>query len=179
MANRLFDRRDITAEREAQFTGEQSDPIVPPVDNVTPHLRTTNELLREIARQERADLTQLCVSDNDPPEPIIRNFPAKGTQRFIVRRTGTGGTRNVAQNVATLVATASESRIGGHVVNSGSNAVRLYLTDNTSPNPVGVPVVYLAAGAVWDFRLGAVLWCGNITAICTVAGGTTVDVAEV
>ena len=68
--------------------------------------------------------------------------------------------------------------MGGRIVNTGSVAVTLYLTERAVP-VVGVPAVWLApSGGTWDMRLGNVLWCGNVSAIAASAT-STLTVAEV
>jgi hypothetical protein len=115
-------------------------------------------------------------------EAIMENWPVPGARRFIIRRTGEGGTFTVTTTGAALL-DANETRVGGSIVNSGTNPVTITLTANligTSGAPLaGSPQIFLAAsGGSWDFRLGNVLWCGHVFAQSS-GGSSTLVVAEV
>jgi hypothetical protein len=146
-------------------------------------LLETNHLLRRLIQTQRTDIKQLCLTDHEPAQMVMENFPVPGSKRLIVRRTGNGGTYapgTTAAN-ATLLADANDSRLAGQICVVGAAAVTLYLCEL---GPVqqgeaqGFPQInLLASGGSWDFRLSGVVWCGHVVAVA--AGATTVTVAEV
>lgn len=148
-------------------------------------LATTNALLRAMVTGQRADLVHLCVTDREPAQLEMKNFPVPGSKRLIVRRSGQGGTYAVAQNTPLLLVAANENRLGGELVNSGGATITLFLSvdllepGSATPLAGGAAQMALASNATWDFRLGTLLWCGNVVGVCTASGGTTVTVAEV
>jgi hypothetical protein len=163
-------------------------------DNGSMHLPSTiavaaglgeqTPLLAAILTELRSGALEMSVSDAHRRELILNKFPVTGAKRALVYRTGNG---NDAVSVATatyatpaqaVVLIANQSRLGGRIVNTGANAVILYLTERPVP-VVGVPAVYLPAnGGAWDLLLGNVLWCGNVSAVAQTAT-STVTVAEV
>lgn len=180
MAHPLFDRRDLTAQRNAATAPAPAD-----IEPLTLEQRETNRLLRELLTQERADISQLCVSDREPPEATMDNFPAPGARRLIVRRAGAGGLIAVAAGVPTPVLVANENRLGGEIVNGGANGVTLFLSldllqpGTSTPLASGAAQIRLAGGGgAWDLRLSRLLWCGNVIAVAD-AGGSSLSIAEV
>lgn len=150
---------------------------------VAAELATTNELLRRLLTLQRSDLVHLCVTDREPAQLIMANFPVPGAKRLIVRRSGMGGTFAAGANTPLLLVAANENRLGGELVNSGSNPITLFLSvdllepGTATPLAGGAAQMTIVAGASWDFRLGTILWCGNVVGLST--SGTTVTVAEV
>jgi len=148
-------------------------------------LARTNDQLGHLLRQEQAEITQLCVTDREPAQQTMHNFPVPGARRLIVRRAGTGGSPSLAAGVPTLVVAANENRLGGALVNVGNASVTLFLAvdllepGSAQPLTMGAPQIGLNAnGGAWDFRLGSLLWCGNVIAIAA-TGGTSLTIAEV
>lgn len=180
MAHPLFDRRDLTAQRDRGGHAPAPDhgPLLAAIGD-------TNALLRALLAQESADISELCVSDREPPEALMANFPTRGVQRMIVRRPGNGGTYPLAAGNPTPVLQANENRLGGSIINSGANAVTLYLAadllqpGSNTPLPQGAPQLRLnGGGGSWDLKLSDVLWCGTVVAVAD-TGGSTLSVAEV
>lgn len=190
MANAFIDRRDLTDQRNMEARGQQPGSMHP--------LRTVETNLAAIAsdmvrvrealiagnRGDRAEITQLCVTDREPAQAVQSNFPVPRAKRFIVRRTGQGGTYSIPATTPTLLVAANEARLGGTIVNSGNGAVTLVLTTDLlnpgggQPLSAGAPQLWLSAGGgAWDFLLGHLLWCGNVIAYAS--GATTMTVAEV
>lgn len=181
MAHPLFDRRDLTAQRDrAGAPPAGADPW----HLLLAGLGETNGLLRELLAQESADISELCVSDREPPEQLMANFPTRGVQRMIVRRPGSGGSYPCAAGTPVPVLQPNENRLGGNIVNSGANAVTLYLAADllepgTSTPIQGAPQLRLnGGGSSWNLKLSDVLWCGSVIAIAD-TGGSTLSVAEV
>lgn len=168
IAEALVNRRDQAQPPESVRFGH-------PMDD-------TNELLRKIASQEEANLMQLCLTDREPEQEIRRNFPIRGVDRRILRRTGEGGDYLLTANAPTLILEAAEWRIGGEIVNIGSAAVKLYLTvDLIGIGGVilsgGVPIIGLnASGGSWNLQFNQSPWCGNVMAVAG-TGGSEVTVA--
>jgi hypothetical protein len=147
-------------------------------------IATTNALLREYTQEFNAQILELCVTDREPAQLLMRNFPVPCANRLIVRRQGQGGATTLSAGVQTPVLLANENRLGGVISNSGAASAIIFLTQDLlnattgTPLTVGTPQIFLAAaGGTWDFRLGNLLWCGTITALS--ATGTTLLVAEV
>jgi hypothetical protein len=186
VAHPLFDRRHLTAQRDAEARAAQEPPAYhggANVDELCAEMRANSELLARLLTQERAEIPQLCVTDREPAQAELRNWPAPHARRLIVRRAGNGTTANLAAGVPTLLVDGNEARLGGAIVVSGAGAVTLALSKDLAgldgkPLAVGSPQLFLAAnGGSWDFRLSGLLWCGSVTAIA--AANTTVTVAEV
>lgn len=177
MPNALTNRRHITAAREPS-------PPPAPADNsgnILAELQIITGLLAKLNRDDRAELAQLCITDREPAQQRLANFPVNGVHRFIVRRTGQGGTFACPTTTPVLVATATEARLGGSIVNSGAGAVTLILTSDivepgtTTPLSVGVPQIWLAAnGGAWDFLNSGTVWGGNVVAYATTTSQVTV-----
>lgn len=178
----LFDRRDVTAARE-----QQAEPAPAPVSSDGLIVLELLEVVQRLGAQliaDRAHLTQLCVTDRQPSQLQMRDFPVPGAQRLIVRRTGQGSTQTLAANQETVLAYGNENRLGLTITNAGPNNITLYgnkdLIDPATGLPLtsGAPQIILASGCSWDGRLGTVLWCGHVAAIDT-AGGSVVSTWEV
>lgn len=181
LGNALVNRRDVTAAREG---------MPEPTSELSADGLIVAELLAVVMRlgekltQERAALTQLCVTDREPAQLVMRNFPVPGAQRLIVRRPGQGGSYTLAANTPTLLCAANENRLGLTLVNSGAHSITIYgaadLLEPGSSSPLagGAPQAILMSGTSWDGRLGTLLWCGSVLAIDT-TGGAVVSVWEV
>lgn len=115
-----------------------------------------------------------------PNDRKVFDSPVPGKARMAIsdrRASGNDGLSIVAAAPAVLVVQALPGRLGGSIVNSGSNPVTLYLCE---PNraATGVAALWLASnGGAWDFRLGNAMWGGAVSAISTL--GTTLVVAQV
>lgn len=176
----LVDRRDVTAQRSAVAAPSGNGQGVDLTLLVAALLDSEREsvgLLRHLVAQEKSSVTALCVTDREPAQLLMRNFPVPGAQRLIVRRTGQGGQHTLAAGVATQLAAANENRLGLSVVNTGPNTVTLYLSTDLGFNSSAAQIALLS-GAAWDGRLSSLLWCGSVTAVDTV-GGSSLTVAEV
>ena len=135
-------------------------------------------ILGELLRQDRADLLDIGVGDFQGREMILEQFPTTGSRRVIAFRTGNGNPSMTVPTAGVLALPDNAGRLGGQIVNSGGAAVVLYLCGAGIPTQ-GVPAIYLAAnGGSWDFRLGNLLWCGNVTAVAQ-GSPSTLTVAEV
>jgi hypothetical protein len=181
LMNALVDRHDVTAAREQQAppaAGPSADGLI------VAELLAVVRRLGEQLISDRSSVTQLCVTDREPAQFQMRNFPVPGAQRLIVRRPGQGGSYTLAANTPTLIAAANENRLGLTIVNGSAHAITLFgaadLLEPGSSSPLagGAPQAILPAGATWDGRLGNLFWCGSVLAIDT-AGGAVVSVWEV
>lgn len=177
MAHPLFDRRDLTAQRDRA----RAAPAAAAVD-LTP-LAEELRLLRGLLRQEQSEIQELCVTDREPPEQRMENFPLPGSCRLIVRRPGAGGTYALAANVPNQVLEANENRLGGRITGDPVNPITLYLSNDllspgtANPLTVAAAQIRLPAAGAWDLKLGDVLWCGHIIALATAT--SSICVAEV
>ena len=130
--------------------------------------------LKAILAALRGETVELGVSDAYGRELTLDQFPVAGRKRVLAYRTGNGFAALAVPTAGVLALAANEARLGMLLVNTGSNAVALYLSDLAR---AGVPVVWLAAsGGAWDGRLGSLLWSGNVFAVAqtgasTLAGG--------
>lgn len=178
MANPLVNRRDITEERNRQANGEAADTHAAhwPHDThgelavIAAAIAHQSSLLERMLRQDRAEITQLCVTSRDVAESVLRDFPAPGAKRLIVRRTGTGGTFALAANTPVVIVHSNEARLGGTIVNTGTASVTLCLCALgyvQQAETQGFPQIVLAPGQSWDFRLGILLWGGEVVAVST------------
>ena len=162
-------------------------------DNGSMHLPSTiavaaglgeqTPLLAAILTELRSGVLEMSVSDARGREMILSKFPVTGAKRALVYRTGNGNdaitvnAATYATAVPALVLPANEARLGGRIVNTGTNAVTLYLTERPVP-VIGVPAVWLAgSGGTWDLRLGNIVWCGNVSAVAA-TGTSTLSIAE-
>lgn len=135
-------------------------------------------LLEALLAEARAELLEVAVADVQARELVLDQFPVPGAKRAIAYRTGSGADVFAVPTTGVLVLQANESRLGGTIVNSGANAVLLYLTNTGAATP-GRPAIWLAAsGGSWDFRLGNILWSGSVSAVAQVSA-STLSVAEV
>jgi len=140
-------------------------------------------LLAAILTELRSGALEVSVSDGHKRELILHKFPVTGAKRALAYRTGTGADAVTVPATgalqAALVLASNQARLGGRIVNSGTNPVILYLTERPVPT-TGVPAIYLPTGGAgaWDFRLGNVCWCGNISALGQ-GGTSTLTVAEI
>ena len=131
-------------------------------------------LLRSLLAETRSEVVNVGVSDAQGRELTLEHWPAVGSKRVLVNRTGNGTSGLAVPTTGVLFLTPNEARIGLEVVNSGANPVIVYLSDQARS---GVPCVWLAAnGGAWDGMFGQVTWCGNVflvaqTAASTVVGG--------
>lgn len=175
MAHPLLDRRDLTAQRELPAPAA-------PDRGPAPHgFPVLEDLVRRLLEQDRAELRQLCVTDREPAQSTMRDFPVPGVVRRIVRRTGQGGLVNLAAGTPALLVAANEARLGGQIVVSGAGAVVLYLAADLLTPGGGAPLgegaaqIYLTGtGGSWDFQLGPLLWCGNVIAVAQATSAVTV-----
>lgn len=180
----LTDRHDVTAEREQQAAPPRPHSELSADGIMVAELLAVVQRLGEQLVAGRSSITQLCVTDREPAQLQMRNFPVPGAQRLIVRRPGQGGSYTLAANTPTLLCAANENRLGLTIVNAGAHAITLFgSTDllepgSSSPLAGGAPQAILAAGASWDGRLGNLQWCGSVLAVDT-TGGATVSVWEV
>lgn len=168
-----LDRHDVTAQRAAGSPSR--DELVA----VAAELAVTNELLLRILNEQRVDPTQICVTDREPAQDSMVNFPVPGTRRRIVRRTGQGGIAVLAANTPVELCHANEARLGGTLCNYGTNSATLYLCELgmvQESETQGYPTIVLPAATSWDFRLGTILWGGHVVGVST--GGTNVSIAE-
>lgn len=127
-------------------------------------------LLASILSELRSGVIEVAVGDMKHREMILDQFPVAGSKRVIAYRTGGGFDFLSVPTAGTLALAANASRLGLTLINSGTSAIVLYLSDALRP---GVPAVWLAAnGGSWDGRLGNVLWCGNVFAVAQGATST-------
>lgn len=181
MAHPLLDRRDLTAQRDPRNAAPDGDGYYA---ELCAELAETNRLLRGMLTQDRAGIEQLCVTDREPAQATMENFPTVGARRLIVRRQGAGGLFALAAGVPLAVLQPNENRLGGTIVNAGAGAVTLFLAGDLltpgggSPLAQGAPQIQLVAnGGTWDLRLGNLLWCGSV--IAQAAANSSVTVVEV
>ena len=133
-------------------------------------------LLRSILAELRSDLVDIAVSDSPARELVLDQFPAPGSKRLLVNRTGNGYASLAvpAPPAGVLALGANEARLGLTLINTGAVPVGLYLSDQPRN---GVPVIWLAAaGGAWDGRFGNLTWSGNVYAVglggaSTLSGG--------
>jgi hypothetical protein len=129
-------------------------------------------LLHSILAELRADVIDLGVSDAQGREMMLEQFPVAGSKRVLVYRTGNGTDGLAVPTTGVLVFPANEARLGLTLINTGANAVILYLTDQRK---AGSPAVWLAAaGGAWDGRIGNLSWAGNVFAVAQVGASTLV-----
>lgn len=179
----LTDRRDVTAAREQQTMPQPSSELSADGLIVAELLAVVTRLGEQLIA-ERSSVTQLCVTDREPAQLQMRNFPVPGAQRLIVRRPGAGGSYTLAANTPTLICAANENRLGLMVANSATHAVTLYgSTDllepgSSSPLAAGAGQLVLPGGGLWEGTLGNLFWCGSVLAVDT-TGGAVVSIWEV
>jgi len=128
-------------------------------------------LLAALLAEARSDTIEVGVSDAYGREIVLDQFPVAGAKRVLAYRTGNGfDAFNAVTSPGSLLLPANEARLGLIVVNTGANAVILYLADQ--PRKGAVAVWLAAGGGSWDGRLGNVLWSGNVYAVAQ-TGATT------
>lgn len=182
----LTNRRDITAARNAQAQVEPEPQSHMPdalLRDLLAEIRLNTALTSQQLQEERADISELCVTDREPAQAAMDNFPVAGAKRLIVRRPGNGGTFAIPVTTPTLLCAANESRLGGLVTVSGATGVTLILTTDllepggSTPLSAGCAQIWVPVGGAWNFKLSDLVWCGNVLAYATAA--TTVLLAEV
>lgn len=154
-------------------TGNGQAPVIDP-SNVaaTVELAKGTQLLSAILAAARGQLIDISVTNDSRREMVLEDFPVAGLKRVVVYRTGNGTDGLVVPTAGVEVVKANEARLGMTWVNSGSNAIILYLASAQKP---GVPCVYLVAnGGSWDGRFGGVTWGGNVWAVAQTAQSTIV-----
>lgn len=136
------------------------------------------QLLGELLRRATADIVEVAVGDIEHREMVLEQFPAAGSRRLVAYRSGTGNDSFPIPTTGAVVLNHNVGRLGGTIVNSGTNPVILYLCQ-AGKAQAGAPAIFLAAsGGSWDFRLGNLLWCGSVSAVAQVAA-STLTIAEV
>jgi hypothetical protein len=165
------------------MTMSDSNGHAPSLIAVAAGLGEQTPLLAAILTELRSGALEVSVADSHRRELVLHKFPVTGAKRALVYRTGAGAdsipVAATGAPAGALVLPANQARLGGRIVNSGTNPVILYLTERPVPTS-GVPAIYLpgsGAGA-WDFRLGNVCWCGNISALGQ-GGTSTLTIAEI
>jgi hypothetical protein len=141
-------------------------------------------LLASILSELRSGTIEVGVGDIQFRQMVLDQFPVAGSKRILAYRTGNGsdaapvGTGTATAPINGQILPPNEGRLGGQIVNIGTNPVILYLTARPVPLP-GIPAIFLAAsGGAWNFLLGNLLWCGNVSAVGQ-GGTSTLTVAEV
>lgn len=137
-------------------------------------------LLAALLTSERYRLTDVVVGRMNAQELVVYDVPGPGAKRLLIDRQGEGGIVPVGNGVITPVCQSSEGRVGGLVTNSGTANVRLYLAQAGDLGGVGNalsgqagnrPSTLLFPGGSFDFRLGNVLYGGEVNAVALAAGG--------
>lgn len=155
-----------------------SNPISPQQVAANVELGKHSQFLQAILAQLRTQVLQVAVGDTQQQELSLNNFPVAGAKRVIAQRNGAGYDFFSVPTTGALVLSVNEGRLGGQIVNSGANAVVLYLWANGAAG-AGKPAIWLAPnGGSWDFRLGNLTWCGSVSAVAQ-TGASTLSVAEV
>lgn len=133
---------------------------------------TLEGLVSSLLAEARAETVQLGVSDTPSREMVLEHWPVPGCKRLLAHRTGNGFDSLAVPTTGVLALPPNEARLGSRFVNSGTNAIVLYLANAQRP---GVPAVWLAAsGGVWDGRFGELPWAGNVFAVALVGASTLV-----
>jgi hypothetical protein len=134
-------------------------------------LARQTQLLHALVAEARSDTLDIAVHDGSHQELVLEKFPVTGAKRIIAPRFGNGfDSLAVPTSPGILALGSNTARLGLLLVNSGANAVILYLASSQRP---GVVAVYLAAsGGSWNGLLGNVLWCGNVAAVALTAPST-------
>lgn len=158
----------------ASGNGNGSTPSTPDPSHVAvaAGLGEQTPILAAILAELRTELMEVGVSDAAGRELILEQHPVAGCKRVLAYRTGNGTDGLAVPTTGVMVFPANEARIGLTVINSGANAIILYLSDQKR---AGVPCVFLnAAGGSWDGRFGAMPWAGNVFAVAQVGASTLV-----
>lgn len=145
---------------------------------ISAELGSQTELLQALLAQERTGILEIAVADNAAQGLTLSKFPVAGAKRVIAHRTGNGtdAFQVPAAPLGVRVLGVNEGRLGGAIVNYGSSAALLYLAD--APRAGAAAFWMGPAGGFWDFRLGSIVWCGNVSA-AGLGGSTVLTVAEV
>jgi hypothetical protein len=131
-------------------------------------------LLASILAELRSGAIEVGVGDVQFREMVLDQFPVPGAKRILAYRTGNGFAALQVPTTGVLALAANEARLGMSLINTGANAITLYLSDQARS---GIPTIWLAAsGGAWDGRLGNIAWAGNVFAVAqttasTLAGG--------
>ena len=129
-------------------------------------------LLGSLLAEARAEVQELGVSDAPGRELTLEHWPAVGSKRTVVERTGNGYDGLAVSTTGVLLVPANEARIGSTWINSGANPIIIYLASYAKK---GAPAVWLAAnGGAWDGRFGNLPWCGNLFAVAQTTASTIV-----
>ena len=84
-------------------------------------------LLAAILAELRSGVLEMSVADSHRRELILNKFPITGARRALVYRTGAGADSVTVPATgavqSALVLVGNEGRIGGRIVNSGTNPV--------------------------------------------------------
>lgn len=129
-------------------------------------------LLHALLAATRAEPVGVGVSDAHGQGLTLEHWPVTGSKRVMAYRTGNGYDGLAIPTTGQLVVPANEGRIGSVWINSGANAVILYLSDQARR---GVPAIWLAAnGGSWDGQISQTIWAGNIFAVAQVGASTLI-----
>lgn len=127
---------------------------------------TPDELIRILDELRQID-TQVVLIDTDSPNAQrqeVDHFPVPSHARAIVPRRPSGGLITVDTN-GEVLAPANRGRLGGQLVNTGTNPVFVYLGTSNDP---GIGVSWLAPnGGTWDFEISDLLWVGAVFAVAS------------
>lgn len=138
---------------------------------------TTPDELFGILEELRSIDTDVVIIDTDSPNAQrqeIDHFPVPSHARAIVPRRPSGGLVTVDTNGEILVQ-ANRGRLGGQLINTGTNAVWVYLGTQYDP---GIGVGWLSpSGGSWDFEISDRLWVGAVFAVA-VSGTSVVAVID-
>jgi hypothetical protein len=164
-------------------TAKGFKPGDPATATMAMHAEAQSRLLSSLLAEARSDTLNLAVGDFNGQEITLEKFPVSGIKRLCIRRTGFGFPSFPVTTTPVVAVPVNEGRLGGTIVNTGANAVFLYLgaqiTDAVPQPEAGIPVIWLVAnGGSWDFRLGNVLWAGSVTVVAA-AATSTLTIAEV
>lgn len=141
-------------------------------------MEAQTSILHQLLEAIDTGAEQVAITDEARDPVLQKDFPVEGISRWIIHRLATGGAFPIKLARSDILST-NANRFGGTIVNSGSNAVVLFL-GSTKANEPGLAQIWLGAnGGSWDFRLGNMLWCGNISARCLENVESTLRVVEV
>lgn len=137
-------------------------------------------VLQEILEQLQVAATTIGLG-GDGIDRMVENWPMAGLKRFSISNRRAQGNSALAipagESPATAVMPANPARLGGSIVNSGANAVVLFLTE-PGRAVAGAGAIWLAPnGGTWDLTLSDRIWCGAVSAVST--AGTTLAWAQV
>lgn len=156
---------------QALFTPERIEPEPGAPERIEPEPRAPKEitgLLAEIARLLSADQSNLSVGGLRIGT-VIGNSPSWGMRRRIISSGRAFGNDNFAVPAATPTQLCGHNagRIGGSIVNIGTNPCFVYLCDVGEvnyQNGGGKFCGWLGAqGGSFDFLLADKVWCGPVS----------------